>query len=58
MERRIFLKTAGATSLAVVAAKWMTGCGSPSAKKQETAFGKPEVFMTEAITPESRKLLR
>jgi uncharacterized Fe-S center protein len=55
MERRIFLKTAGATSLAVVAAKWMTGCGSPSAKtqKQETASRKPKVFMTSAITLES-----
>jgi hypothetical protein len=51
MKRRNFLKTAGLTALAVVVAKRMTGCSSPSGKnqKQETSVGKPKVFMTAAI---------
>jgi uncharacterized Fe-S center protein len=55
MKRRNFLKTAGATALAVVVAEQMTGCSSPSAKKQKqkTAVDKPKVYMTATITPES-----
>jgi uncharacterized Fe-S center protein len=55
MERRDFIRTAGATTLAAVAAGSLSDCDSPSAKKQkqETAVGKPKVFMTAAITPES-----
>ncbi|MDR2681177.1 MAG: twin-arginine translocation signal domain-containing protein, partial [Tannerella sp.] len=47
MQRRNFLKAAGATALAVVAAEQMTGCSSPSAKspRQKTAVDKPKVFM-------------
>jgi uncharacterized Fe-S center protein len=55
MERRDFIKTVGATTLAVMAAGSLSDCNSPSAKKQkkEAAIGKPKVFMTAAITPES-----
>jgi uncharacterized Fe-S center protein len=55
MERRKFLKTAGATTLAAVVAERMTGCSSLSGKKQkqETPVNKSKVFMTAAITPES-----
>ncbi|MDR0750173.1 MAG: DUF362 domain-containing protein [Tannerellaceae bacterium] len=55
MERRNFLKTAGATTLAIVVAEQMTGCSSPSARKQkqETTVGKSKVYMTAAVTPES-----
>jgi uncharacterized Fe-S center protein len=52
MQRRNFLKAAGATALAVVAAEQMTGCSSPSAKspRQKTAVDKPKVFMTKDIS--------
>jgi uncharacterized Fe-S center protein len=55
MERRDFIKTAGTTTLAMMAAGSLSNCDSSSAKnqKQQTATGKPSVFMTTAITPES-----
>jgi uncharacterized Fe-S center protein len=55
MERRDFIKTAGATTLAVMTVGSLSDCDSPSAKKQkqETVAGRPKVFMTTAITPKS-----
>ncbi|MDR1341870.1 MAG: DUF362 domain-containing protein, partial [Prevotellaceae bacterium] len=51
MERRDFLKTVGATTLAMMAAGGLSNCNSPASGRKNNASRKPKVFITEAITP-------
>ncbi|MDR1223103.1 MAG: DUF362 domain-containing protein [Tannerella sp.] len=50
MERRDFIKTAGATTLAVMAAGSLSDCDSPVSKQKKNESEKSKVFMTKDIS--------
>jgi uncharacterized Fe-S center protein len=50
MERRDFIKTAGATTLTVMAAGSLSDCNSPASGQKKNESGKSKVFMTRDIS--------
>jgi hypothetical protein len=50
MERRDFIKTAGATTLAIMAAGSLSNCNSPASEQKKNESGKSKVFMTKDIS--------
>ena len=50
MERRNFIKTAGATTLGIIAAGSISSCNSPASRQKANESGKSKVYMTTDIS--------